>query len=736
VAGRIRFSGIEARSKPVDEPPGYICTMDIIESIARTTAIQKQQVKAVLDLFDEGCTIPFIARYRKERTGMLDEEQILAIREEKSRIDKLEERRASVLGSLNERNLLTSVLDQAIRGAQTITDLEDIYLPFRPKKKTRASMARELGLEPLAKMLMAQGPQDPHRLATPFVANNVGSVEAALQGAKDIIAEWVADNPDLRKSLRSRFEKFAEFHSKLVKTKEEEAQKYRDYFDYREPASRVPSHRFMAVMRGHREGFLRVSAEPDEERSLQLIERMFLKNQGDCALEVKQALRDAYKRLIVPSLENELLQSLEEKAANGAVRIFTANLRQLLMAAPLGEKRVLGIDPGFRTGCKLVCLDAHGKLLHNETIFPHPPQNQDKQAMAKLSQLIETYKIEAVAIGNGTAGRETETLLTRMRLPAQVKVFVVSESGASIYSASKTAREEFPQFDVTVRGAVSIGRRLQDPLAELVKIEPSAVGVGQYQHDLDASLLNAQLADVVRSCVNQVGVNVNTASVHLLAYVSGLSQATAAKIIEQRNQNGAFGSRSELLAIPRLGKKTFEQCAGFLRIPEAKHPLDNSAVHPERYSLVEKMAKDAGVPLNELVGRKDVKALIDLNRYVSDEIGLPTLTDILTELEKPGRDPRKNAAVLEFDPNIRKPEDLIPGMILPGIVTNITAFGAFVDVGVKQDGLVHISQLSDQFVSDPLLVVKLHQHVKVRVVEVDLPRKRISLSMKNLEKQG
>ncbi len=710
--------------------------MDIIESIARTTAIQKQQVKAVLDLFDEGCTIPFIARYRKERTGMLDEEQILAIREEKSRIDKLEERRASVLGSLNERNLLTSALDQAIRGAQTITDLEDIYLPFRPKKKTRASMARELGLEPLAKMLMAQGPQDPHRLATPFVANNVGSVEAALQGAKDIIAEWVADNPDLRKSLRSRFEKFAEFHSKLVKTKEEEAQKYRDYFDYREPASRVPSHRFMAVMRGHREGFLRVSAEPDEERSLQLIERMFLKNQGDCALEVKQALRDAYKRLIVPSLENELLQSLEEKAANGAVRIFAANLRQLLMAAPLGEKRVLGIDPGFRTGCKLVCLDAHGKLLHNETIFPHPPQNQDKQAMSKLSQLIETYKIEAVAIGNGTAGRETETLLTRMRLPAQVKVFVVSESGASIYSASKTAREEFPQFDVTVRGAVSIGRRLQDPLAELVKIEPSAVGVGQYQHDLDASLLNDQLADVVRSCVNQVGVNVNTASVHLLAYVSGLSQATAAKIIEQRNQNGAFGSRSELLAIPRLGKKTFEQCAGFLRIPEAKHPLDNSAVHPERYSLVEKMAKDAGVPLNELVSRKDIKALIDLNRYVSDEIGLPTLTDILTELEKPGRDPRKNAAVLEFDPNIRKPEDLIPGMILPGIVTNITAFGAFVDVGVKQDGLVHISQLSDQFVSDPLLVVKLHQHVKVRVVEVDLPRKRISLSMKNLEKQG
>ncbi len=733
---RLSFSGIELDSKPADSTRGYICSMDIIDSIARATAIRTQQVKAVLDLFDEGCTIPFIARYRKERTGMLDEEQIQAIREEKLRIDKLEERREAILGSLRERELLSPALDQAIRGAQNITDLEDIYLPFRPKKKTRASMARELGLEPLAKMLMAQGSQDPQRLAAPFVTKNVSTTEAALQGAKDIIAEWVAEHTELRKSLRNRFEKFAEFHSKLVKTKEEQAQKYRDYFDYREPASRVPSHRFMAVMRGHREGFLRVSAEPDEERSLQLIERMFLKNQGDCALEVKQALRDAYKRLIVPSLENELLQSLEEKAANSAVRIFAANLRQLLMAAPLGEKRVLGIDPGFRTGCKLVCLDANGKLLHNETIYPHSPQNQDKQAMAKLSQLIETYKIEAVAIGNGTAGRETETLLTRMRLPAQVKVFVVSESGASIYSASKTARDEFPQFDVTVRGAVSIGRRLQDPLAELVKIEPSAVGVGQYQHDLDASLLNAQLADVVRSCVNQVGVNVNTASVHLLAYVSGLSQATATKIIEQRDQVGAFGSRSELLAIPRLGKKTFEQCAGFLRIPEAIHPLDNSAVHPERYSLVEKMAKDAGVPLQELVGRKDLKTLIDLNRYVSAEIGLPTLNDILSELEKPGRDPRKNAAVLEFDPNIRKPEDLIPGMILPGIVTNITAFGAFVDVGVKQDGLVHISQLSDQFVSDPLLVVKLHQHVKVRVVEVDLPRKRISLSMKNLEKQG
>ena len=710
--------------------------MDVIELIARSTSVQHRQVKAVLDLLDEGCTIPFIARYRKERTGMLDEEQIQHIRDEKLRVDKLEDRRESMLSSLQERDLLNPGLEQAIRAAQNLTDLEDIYLPYRPKKKTRASMARELGLEPLAKMLMAQGHQDPQRLAAAFVKNGLVDVDAALQGARDIVAEWIAENPELRKSLRTRFEKFAEFHSKLVKTKEEEAQKYRDYFDYREPATRVPSHRFMAVMRGHREGFLRVSAEPEEEKSWQLIERMFLKNQGDCAQEIKKAIRDAYKRLIAPSLENELLQSMEEKAALSAVRIFSANLRQLLMASPLGEKRVLGIDPGFRTGCKLVCLDAQGVLLHNETIYPHPPQNQDKQAMAKLSQLIETYKIEAVAIGNGTAGRETETLLSRMRLPAHVKVFVVSESGASVYSASKTAREEFPQFDVTVRGAVSIGRRLQDPLAELVKIEPSAVGVGQYQHDLDAALLNEHLADVVRSCVNQVGVNLNTASVHLLSYVSGLSSAAASRIVEQRKELGGFQSRNELLAIPRLGKKTFEQCAGFLRIPGANHPLDNSAVHPERYTLVERMAKDAGLALDQLIGRKDLKDKLDLSRYVNDEIGLPTLNDILAELEKPGRDPRKSAAVLEFDPNVRKPEDLIPGMILPGIITNITAFGAFVDVGVKQDGLVHISQLADQFVSDPLLVVKLHQHVKVRVMEVDLPRKRISLSMKNLEKQG
>jgi protein Tex len=706
--------------------------MDVIDSISRISGIARHQVGAVLAMLDEGNTIPFIARYRKERTGMLDEEQIQLIRDEKLRIDKLEERRSAILESMQERQLLTGALEQAIRGAQNLTDLEDIYLPYRPKKKTRASMARELGLEPLAKMLMSQGHQDPQKLAGSFVKKDVADTAAALQGARDIIAEWIAENPELRKSLRMRFEKFAEFQSKLVKTKEEEAQKYRDYFDYHEPASRMPSHRFMAVMRGHKEGFLRISVEPDEERSLQNIDRMYLKNQGDCAQEVKKASRDAYKRLIVPSLENELLQTLEEKAAQSAVRIFAANLRQLLMAAPLGEKRILGIDPGFRTGCKLVCLDAQGKLLHNETIYPHQPQQQDKQAMAKLSHLIETYKIDAVAIGNGTGGRETENLITRMHLPAHVKVFVVSESGASIYSASKTAREEFPQYDITVRGAVSIGRRLQDPLAELVKIEPSAVGVGQYQHDIDANLMNDQLADVVRSCVNQVGVNLNTASVHLLSYVSGLSTATAAKIVEQRNQVGAFTSRNDLFNIPRLGKKTYEQCAGFLRIPEAQHPLDNSAVHPERYGLVEKMAKDAGILLKDLIGRKDLKSLIDPNKYVSQEIGLPTLNDILAELEKPGRDPRKNATILEFDPNVRKPDDLIPGMVLPGIITNITAFGAFVDVGVKQDGLVHISQLADQFVSDPLQVVKLHQHVKVKVMEVDLQRKRIALAMKGV----
>jgi uncharacterized protein len=561
----------------------------------------------------------------------------------------------------------------------------------------------------------------------------VPDTDAALQGACDIIAEWVSEQADLRQDLRLRFEKYGILTSSVVKTKADEAVKFSDYFKYAEPCWKVPSHRFMAVMRGSELGFLRFSALPDEEKTLEHIRRKVVKARNQAADLVEQAGIDSYKRLLAPSLETELLETMRQKAEGAAVHIFAGNLRQLLMAPPLGSMRVMGIDPGFRSGCKLVCLDAQGQLLHNETIYPHPPQSQDKQAMAKLSQLIETYKIDALAIGNGTAGRETEHLVQRMRLPAAIKVFVVSESGASVYSASKVARDEFPQYDVTVRGAVSIGRRLQDPLSELVKIEPSAVGVGQYQHDVDAKKLNEQLDDVVRSCVNQVGVNLNLASEHLLAYVAGLNKATATQIVAYRNEIGTFSKRSQLLDVPRLGKKTFEQCAGFLRISDGDNPLDNSAVHPERYDLVQRMAKDCKMPLNSMIGNTGIRNNIDLQHYVNDEIGLPTLEDILQELEKPGRDPRKQAKMLQFDPNIRKPEDLQIGMVLPGIVTNITAFGAFVDVGVKQDGLVHVSALSDQFVSDPMQVVKLHQHVRVKVQDVDLLRKRIALSMKGVE---
>jgi uncharacterized protein len=706
--------------------------MDAIAHIASLTQISLPQVAAVLELLEAGNTIPFIARYRKERTGMLDEEQIQHIRDEKLKFDKLEARRSAILESLHERNLLNPELERSIREAGDLNTLEDRYLPYKPKKKTRATLARELGLEPLAKMIMAQNSGDPEQMALRFTKAQLDVAEA-LQGARDIIAEWISEHALARQKLRNRFQRQALFQSKVQKKKEDEAQKYRDYFNYSEPAWKVPSHRFMAVLRGHREGFLSIAALPDETEALQSIEPLFVKGRNACAEQVQLALRDSYKRLLSPSLETELLGELETKAQAAALKIFASNLRQLLMGAPLGEKSVLGIDPGFRTGCKLVCLDRQGKLLHNETIYPHAPQHQDKPAMAKISHLIETYKIEAIAIGNGTAGRETEQLISRMRLPAGVQVFVVSESGASVYSASKVAREEFPQYDVTVRGAVSIGRRLQDPLSELVKIEPEAVGVGQYQHDLDARDLNEGLGEVVRSCVNQVGVNLNTASVHLLAYVAGLSLTTAAQIVQYRSEKGAFERRADLLNVPRLGKKTYEQCAGFLRIPQAEHPLDNSAVHPERYALVEQIARDQKLPVAGLIGNTALLRQIPLERYQTQEIGLPTLKDILAELEKPGRDPRKSARVLEFDPNVRKPEDLIPGMILPGIVTNITAFGAFVDVGVKQDGLVHVSQMADRFIKDPMEVVKLHQHVKVRVVEVDLPRKRIAFSMKGVE---
>ncbi len=707
--------------------------MKMLDQLAIQSGVVIKSIERVIELFENGSTIPFIARYRKELTGGLDEVQLESIQDNWNQWKKLDERRNAMIASMEERGILTQELKLALLQAPTLQAAEDIYLPYKPKRRTKATIARELGLEPLAKMIMSQGNDDPFRIASRFVNKEVADEDAAIQGARDIIAEWVSEHAGARQTLRQQFERFAVLHSKVQKGKEEEAAKFRDYFSFNEQLSRIPSHRFMAVMRGVNEGLLSVSALPEEDKALEKLNRIFVRSKSLCSEQVEKATKDAYKRLIAPSLENEVLALIKEKADKQAVQIFAENLRQLLMSAPLGEKRVLGIDPGFRSGCKLVCLDEQGALLHNETIYPHAPQNQDKQAMAKISSLIAAYKMDAVAIGNGTAGRETEQLMMRMRFEKPLQVFVVSESGASVYSASKIARDEFPNYDVTVRGAVSIGRRLQDPLAELVKIEPKSIGVGQYQHDLDQKLLGDRLTNVLLSCVNQVGVNLNMASAHLLTYISGLGPSIAANIVEYRNAHGAFTKRSDLKKVPRLGDKAFEQCAGFLRIDGSENPLDNSAVHPERYSLVEKMAKDAGFKLQDIVGRNDLRQVIKLEKYLSNDVGLPTLEDILTELEKPGRDPRKSVKVLQFDQSVRKPEDLIPGMVLPGIITNITAFGAFVDVGVKQDGLVHVSQLADRFVSDPMEVVKLHQHVKVRVLEVDLARKRIAFSMKDIK---
>jgi uncharacterized protein len=710
----------------------HICRMKMLEQLAIQTGIANKQIEKVLELFDNGSTIPFIARYRKEMTGGLDEVQLETIQDARKHWVKLDERRKAMLDSLEERGLLTPELKNQLLQASTIQDAEDIYLPYRPKRRTKATIARENGLEALAKMIMSQGNDDPYRMAGRFLNAAIADEDSALQGARDIIAEWISDNAGARQTLRVQFERFAVLSSKVVKGKDEEGSKFRDYFSFSEQLSRMPSHRFMAVMRGQAEGILSIAALPEEEKAIEKLNRIFVKSRSEASQQVEKAVKDSYKRLIAPSLENEVITIIKEKADKQAVQIFAENLRQLLMGAPLGEKRVLGIDPGFRTGCKLVCLDDNGGLLHNETIYPHAPQMQDKQAMAKISQLVATYKIDAIAIGNGTAGRETEQLIQRMRFERPLQVFVVSESGASVYSASKIAREEFPQYDVTVRGAVSIGRRLQDPLAELVKIDPKSIGVGQYQHDVDQKLLEDRLTNVVLSCVNQVGVNLNTASAHLLTYISGLGPSLASNIVDYRNTHGPFSKRSDLKKVPRLGDKAFEQSAGFLRIDTSENPLDNSAVHPERYALVAQMAKDSGLSLKDIVGKKDLRQMIKPERYLTQDVGLPTLEDILSELEKPGRDPRKQAKVLVFDPSVRKPDDLIPGMVLPGIVTNITAFGAFVDVGVKQDGLVHVSQLADRFVSDPMEVVKLHQHVQVRVVEVDLARKRIAFSMKGI----
>lgn len=706
--------------------------MSIKSIIASTLNIKESQVSKTVDLLESGATIPFISRYRKEVTGGLDEVQITAIKEQNDKLNELVKRRETILKSIEEQEKLTPELKNRIENCWNSSELEDIYLPYKPKRQTRAEIARKKGLEPLANIIMLQQRIDVQSKAQAFVKGDVKDVKEAIAGACDIIAEQINEDEYARNSIRNLFQREAVLTSKVVKGKEEEGDKYRDYFDFSEKLNKVPSHRILAIRRGESEGFLRVNIAPDEDAALERLDKRFLKgdNDNEATNYVADAIEDGYKRLLKPSIETEFGALSKEKADEDSIHVFTENLRQLLLAAPLGEKRVLGIDPGYRTGCKLVCLDAEGNLLHNETIYPHPPQKEMSKAGSKVVKLVTTYNIDAIAIGNGTASRETEHFITNLRYEKEVQVFVVSENGASIYSASKVAREEFPDYDVTVRGAVSIGRRLMDPLAELVKIDPKSIGVGQYQHDVDQTKLKKSLDLTVESCVNLVGVNVNTASKHLLTYVSGLGPALAQNIVDYRASNGAFRSRKELMKVPRMGEKAFEQCAGFLRIAGAENPLDNSAVHPESYHVVENMAKDLKCTVKDLIDNKDLKKSLKLEKYVSDKVGLPTLNDIIDELDKPGRDPRKGIKVLEFDPNIKTIEDLREGITLPGIVTNITNFGCFVDVGIKENGLVHVSELADRFVSDPTEVVSLHQHVEVRVLSVDTSRKRVQLSMK------
>lgn len=703
-----------------------------VEKIAAATGLRSQYVEETLKLLDGGATIPFISRYRKEMTGSMDEVQVMDVRDLGLKLMEMDKRRDAILKSIDEQGKLTPELNARIGLAESLTELEDIYLPFKQKKKTKASIARDKGLEPLAVILMKQQELDIETKAEEFVNDQVPDFEAALQGARDIIAEWVNENKRARDSVRFHFTREAVISSKLVKGKEVEAAKYTDYFEFSEKLSKCPSHRLLAMRRGEYEGFLKLGIAPETEKTIQSLEEIFVKGYYDVSEQVKIAIKDSYKRLLQPSIETEFRASSKEKADDEAIRVFANNLRQLLMSPPLGQKRIMGIDPGFRTGCKIICLDAQSNLLHNETIYPHSPQNETKQAANKINSLVEMYKIEAIAIGNGTAGRETESFIKKMRFERDVLVFIVSEAGASIYSASKIAREEFPQYDVTVRGAVSIGRRLMDPLAELVKIDPKSIGVGQYQHDVDQTKLKTTLDEVVISCVNAVGVDLNTASKHLLTYVSGLGPQLAQNIAEFRAENGAFTSREELKKVPRLGPKAFEQAAGFLRIRNGKNTLDNTAVHPESYHIVHKMAKDQNVDIDNIINNEEFQKNIDIKKYVTGVIGIPTLKDIVNELAKPGRDPRNKAKVFEFADGIFKIEDVKPGMVIPGIVTNITNFGAFIDIGVKQDGLVHISQLASRFVSDPNEVVQLHQHVKVKVLEVDVARKRIQLTMKEV----
>ena len=697
--------------------------------IASALNIAVRQVENTLSLLNGGATIPFISRYRKEATGGLDEVQIGEIKERYDKLTEMAKRKETILKTIEEQGKLTDELKKRIEACWDATELEDIYLPYKPKRKTRAEAARQKGLEPLATILMMQRENNLMARVRTFIKGEVKDEDDALKGARDIIAEQVSEDERSRNQLRNQFSRQAIITSKVVKGKEEEAAKYKDYFDFSEPLKRCTSHRLLAIRRGEAEGLLKVSISPDDEECTERLERSYVRGNNECSQQVKEAVRDAYKRLLKPSIETEFAALSKEKADEEAIRVFAGNLRQLLLAPPLGQKRVMGIDPGYRTGCKVVCLDAQGNLLHNETIYPHPPKSEHGISARKLTKLVEQYQIEAIAIGNGTASRETEAFVTNQRYDRKLQVFVVSEDGASIYSASKIAREEFPDYDVTVRGAVSIGRRLMDPLAELVKIEAKSIGVGQYQHDVDQTALKKSLDMTVESCVNSVGVNLNTASRHLLTYVSGLGPTLAQNIVDYRAENGAFTSRKQLMKVPRMGAKAFEQCAGFLRIPGAKNPLDNSAVHPESYAVVESIAKDMKCSVEDLIKSKELRNQIDIKKYVTDQVGLPTLTDIMAELEKPGRDPRQAIQVFEFDKNVKTIDDLKEGMVLPGIVTNITNFGCFVDVGIKENGLVHISQIRREFVSDPTTVVSIHQHVQVKVVNIDRERKRIGLTM-------
>jgi uncharacterized protein len=702
------------------------------EKIAKELNLQPWQVFNTLKLMAGGATIPFIARYRKEMTGELDEVMLAAIRDRNEQLTEIEKRRAFILTSVTEQGKMTPELEQQINEAISLTELEDIYLPYKVKRKTRATIAREKGLEPLAKMLMMQQPMDPEKKAEAFVDDeqSVHSVEEALAGARDIIAEWVNESKTSRERVRNLFSREAIITSKPVKGKELEGIHYQNYYETQESILKAPSHRILAMFRGEEEGFLRLSVEPDEEKAIGILDRIFIKADNDAAAQVQIAIKDSYKRLLQPSMETEMRQLAKQKADDEAIKVFAGNLRQLLLAAPLGQKILLAIDPGFRTGCKVVCLDRQGRLLHNETIYPHPPQNEVGPAVSKIRNLVQAYGIEAVAIGNGTAGRETENFIRKIPFDRPLICIMVNESGASVYSASSVAREEFPDYDITVRGAVSIGRRLMDPLAELVKIDPKSIGVGQYQHDVNQPALQRSLEDTVVSCVNLVGVELNTASKQILSYVSGVGPVLAQNIVEYRNQNGEFKSRSQLLKVKRFGDKAFEQAAGFLRIREAEHPLDRSAVHPESYPIVSRMAHKLNCTIEELIEKEELRKQIEPRDFVTETAGLPTINDILRELAKPGLDPREQFDLFEFDKSINSIEDLRPGMILNGIVTNITAFGAFVDIGVHQDGLVHVSQMANRFIKDPNEIVKLTQKVRVKVMDVDVQRKRIGLSIK------